>query len=50
MNDSFERGPISPFEFDEGATTITLALPEGNIVSGWKIEKLNVLQVWKSLK
>ena len=35
-----QHGPISEFEFDENARTISLALPN-DMQSGWKMVPLN---------
>ena len=39
-----QHGPISEFEFDENARTITLVLPN-DMQSGWKMVPLNVREV-----
>ena len=40
----FERGPVSPFEFDEGAPAIRLNLPKDPL-SGWALKHLNTDEV-----
>ena len=39
-HDSFERGPVSLFEFDEDEPVIQLQLP-ANSVSGWTMKHDN---------
>ena len=40
----FERGPVSPFEFDEDEPVIRLKLPADS-VSGWTMKHLNTEEV-----
>ena len=44
-NKYFERGPVSPFEFDEEVPVIHLKLPEKPVL-GWAMKILNSDKVY----